>query len=202
MFITKSWLAPRPPRSSFAGTSFAPTKRGGPRKSVLLKILRSGLVTARCTGITTDDYAWDAATNCRKGEANPQILAKEIEENPSGWWSDVIERDGVRTLRVCCHTFKGYDVVVNEEVAAENAERYVEELRSLEDYEQGRRDHWAQQEASAEAARAAYRAKRQAQLDEEQANVEEDDKLALIVIENPEEDSKSYGDRFESFFDA
>ena len=56
----------------------------------------------KCNYVLTDDYAWDAACDYRKGEIKAPIeFVKGIIENPSGWWTSY--RDG--EVAICCHSF-------------------------------------------------------------------------------------------------
>jgi len=77
-----------------------------PKKWTLTHV-RSALVNGqfkdlRCNYVLTDDYAWDAAVDFRKGSIKAPIeFIKGIIENPSGWWTSF--RDG--SVAVCCHSF-------------------------------------------------------------------------------------------------
>ena len=77
-----------------------------PKKWTLTHV-RSALVNGqfkdlKCNYVLTDDYAWDAAVNFKKGSIKAPIeFIKGIIENPSGWWTSF--RDG--TVAVCCHSF-------------------------------------------------------------------------------------------------
>ena len=56
----------------------------------------------KCTGVYTDDYAWDDACDYRRGEISSAIeFIKGILEHPSGWrvW------DHGDSIGVCCHSF-------------------------------------------------------------------------------------------------
>jgi hypothetical protein len=56
----------------------------------------------KCTGVYTDDYAFDDAVNYRKGEIKaPLSFIKDIIERPSGWWTSF----NGGSVKVCCHTF-------------------------------------------------------------------------------------------------
>lgn len=54
----------------------------------------------------TDDYAYDNSVNFGKGSISALALAKELVEEPSGWWVHVDEQtDDTVTLSVNCHHF-------------------------------------------------------------------------------------------------
>lgn len=72
------------------------------------KAILSGQVTQGVQDMAlTDDYAYDAAVNFRKGELFDLLdFAKELTESPSGWWLRVDEtEDNKIKLRVACHHF-------------------------------------------------------------------------------------------------
>jgi len=58
----------------------------------------------KCNGVYTDDYAYDAAVNFKKGEITGNIIfAVRILTSPSGWhcWKD--SEDG--SINISCHSF-------------------------------------------------------------------------------------------------
>ena len=58
----------------------------------------------KCHGVYTDDYAYDAACNFRRGEIeNATAFARRILESPSGWWTYQQPDDG--RISICCHQF-------------------------------------------------------------------------------------------------
>lgn len=72
-------------------------------KAILSGQVKQGIRDMRLT----DDYAYDAAVNFRKGESVDLLdFAKELVESPSGWWLRVDEaNDDTIKLRVSCHHF-------------------------------------------------------------------------------------------------
>jgi len=58
----------------------------------------------KCKGQYTDDYAFDASIDYGRGEIKNNIaFAKQIIENPSGWWANDYEKNG--KVSICCHSF-------------------------------------------------------------------------------------------------
>jgi hypothetical protein len=56
----------------------------------------------KCNGVYTDDYAWDAAVDFKRGAiADAVEFCRDIIKSPSGWW--VSEREGI--VHICCHSF-------------------------------------------------------------------------------------------------
>jgi hypothetical protein len=97
-------------RMNFAGVSFKTTKNANVRRPALLKILRSSKVRVTCNGVYSDDYAFDAAMNYRRGELSEEAvleMADLIERSPSGWWCSAWQTED-KTLRLGCHSFKSY----------------------------------------------------------------------------------------------
>ena len=57
----------------------------------------------KCNGQYTDDYAWDAAVDFRRGAIESAVdFCRDIIKDPSGWWA--MEREGGR-VSICCHSF-------------------------------------------------------------------------------------------------
>lgn len=60
----------------------------------------------KCTGKYTDDYAFDAAVDCQRGNVAGLKMLKELVESPSGWWTSLEDIDGdTAVASVCCHHF-------------------------------------------------------------------------------------------------
>jgi len=72
-------------------------------KAMLSGQINKGSIRQRLT----DDYAYDAAVNFMEGvQVDCLEMAKELVENPSGWWvSPRKETDKHIELSVCCHYF-------------------------------------------------------------------------------------------------
>ena len=58
----------------------------------------------------SDDYAYDAASNYRKGDIDALTLAKELIENPSEWWAS---DNGENKVTVCCHSFESITLTLS-----------------------------------------------------------------------------------------
>ena len=72
-------------------------------KHVVRAIVNEQAKELRCTGMYSDDYAWDDACNYRKGLiAEPLEFAADLIEDPSGWW---VSEDKKQIVRVCCYSF-------------------------------------------------------------------------------------------------
>jgi hypothetical protein len=69
---------------------------------VVRALLNGQAENVKCTGVYTDDYAYDAASNFGIGEINAKNLAIRLIECPSGWHA-YAEADG--TVHVNCHSF-------------------------------------------------------------------------------------------------
>ncbi len=62
----------------------------------------------KCNGITTDDYAMDAAFNFHEGPiADARGFAKRLIESPGGWWAC----GGSKGVSICCHSFDSNEFV-------------------------------------------------------------------------------------------
>ena len=77
-----------------------------PKKWTITHVIRALLngqyKSLKCNGVYTDDYAYDAAMNYRKGEiSDGQAFAQRILESPSGWWA--YQQD--ESVSICCHSF-------------------------------------------------------------------------------------------------
>jgi len=65
----------------------------------------------RCTGIMTDDYAWDNERNFGRGECKaPLLFVQRVLESPSGW--RVYAEDNNR-VALNCHSFDCNELRVN-----------------------------------------------------------------------------------------
>lgn len=69
----------------------------------------------RCTGVMTDDYAWDNARNFGRGECKaPLLFVRRVIESPSGW--RVYAEDNNR-VALNCHSFDCNELRVNLEAS-------------------------------------------------------------------------------------
>lgn len=69
---------------------------------VIRALLNGQFADLQCTGVYTDDYAYDAAANYRQGViTNATAFARRIIESPSGWWTGA----NGDSVSVCCHSF-------------------------------------------------------------------------------------------------
>ncbi|MBC8737329.1 hypothetical protein F6X40_10995 [Paraburkholderia sp. UCT31] len=59
----------------------------------------------RCNYVLTDDYAWDAAVNFRKGAIDALPMLERIIESPSGWWTSMDGNPAAPLVSLCCHSF-------------------------------------------------------------------------------------------------
>lgn len=91
---------------------FAKPKRVNPHSKWTIDKVAKAILTGQVTqGVQdmrlTDDYAYDAAVNFRKGELFDLLgFAKELTESPSGWWVYVDEtEDNKIKLRVSRYHF-------------------------------------------------------------------------------------------------
>jgi hypothetical protein len=65
-------------------------------------IVNNQFENLKCTGVYTDDYAFDDAVNYRKGKIKaPLPFIKDIVERPSGWWASF----NGGSVKICCHSF-------------------------------------------------------------------------------------------------
>jgi hypothetical protein len=80
------------------------------------KAILSGQITSgRCTGYYTDDYAYDAEVDFKRGGIDPLCIAKDLIGSPSGWWVSVDkETESEIVLTVCCHHFNNNKLVYNK----------------------------------------------------------------------------------------
>lgn len=66
----------------------------------------------RCDGITTDDYAFDNATNFQKGKLETMKLLRDLIESPDGWWTTIAASGKVG---VSCHSFEHHSFTLKLE---------------------------------------------------------------------------------------
>ena len=92
--------------SPFALDRIKPLK-AKPRKWTIPHVIRA-LINGqyeelKCNGVYTDDYAYDAAVNCRRGTiSNALEFCRGIIKSPGGWWA--MAQEGGR-VSICCHSF-------------------------------------------------------------------------------------------------
>lgn len=106
LVISRTTVESKRQFSPFA--SLKPLKKV-PKKFTLThfrKMVFNGQYTgSRCTGVYTDDYAYDAATNYSQGEIGLGGLAYRIIDSPSGWWVSSEAHGEKNEYSICCHNF-------------------------------------------------------------------------------------------------
>lgn len=103
-------------------------------------ILAGQAYMGRVDGKYTDDYAGDAATNCRKGSGvHLPSFAKQLIQEPSGWYvSPDKEQDGIIPLSVNCFSFDCRTVYFDAKCDwPENERRRIARVNELETYNNG-----------------------------------------------------------------
>lgn len=137
---------------TFAGVTSKLTKTGNVRRPAFLKMLRSGLVSVRSTGQTSDDDCGDASNGNARGNAkDPGQLADDIAKRPGSWWGSL---ESGRLILDC--GYRGFEVSLIGEDRIELTET-ITRVEAMK-VEQDRRDALGAAQTARKAAKVARKA--------------------------------------------